>query len=110
MRKIIWLPATAHDFRRFWRFLAPKSLKAAAEAMDAIHKGVEILRLEPGIGRQVAGLPKGYKKWPISYGANGYVALYRFDEESVTILSLKQGKERDFPRMKSITRQANRQI
>ncbi|MBO7411539.1 MAG: type II toxin-antitoxin system RelE/ParE family toxin [Ottowia sp.] len=108
MRNIIWLPATSRDFRRFWRFLAPKNLKAAADAIDAIYKGVEILRLEPGVGRQIEGLPKGYKKWPISYGAYGYVALYHFDAESVTILSLKQGKERDFPRMKSITRQANK--
>ena len=106
MRAIHWLPETSRDFRRFRRFLAPKNPKAARDAFVAIHKGVEILRSQPGVGRQVEGLPRGYKKGPISYGASGYDALYRFDDDSVTILALKHGKERDFPRMADIREQA----
>ena len=61
MRELVWLPETAEDFQRFWRFLAPKNMKAAADAIAAIYEGVQILRWQPGVGRQVQGLPRGYK-------------------------------------------------
>lgn len=49
-------------------------------------KAVQVLGLQPQIGRPVEDMPDEYREWLIDFGDSGYVARYRFDGEAVTIL------------------------
>ena len=73
--------------------MRPKNPLAAIRAAEAILKAVQVLGLQPQIGRPVADLPAEYREWPVDFGDSGYVARYRFDGEVVTILALRHQKE-----------------
>ena len=56
-------------------------------------KAVLVLGLQPQIGRPVEDMPDEYREWLIDFGDSGYVARYRFDGDSVTILAVRHQKE-----------------
>lgn len=49
--------------------------------------------------------PPGYRRWRVRFGASGYVLLYRVFSDSIVILSVKHGLERDFPGIAAIREQ-----
>jgi plasmid stabilization system protein ParE len=65
---------------------------AAAAAASAIRSAIENLAAHPLIGRRIAG---DIRELVISYGATGYVALYRFAvrQSQVQILGLRHQRE-----------------
>ena len=58
------------------QFLLEKNPEVAVASAAAIRSAVENLATHPLIGRRVEG---DLRELVISYGATGYIALYRFD-------------------------------
>lgn len=75
--------------QRLRDFLRPKNAEAARRAGDAIRQGVKALSAYPRMGRPVEDLPEQYREWLIDFGESGYIALYRVDDDAVTILAVR---------------------
>jgi plasmid stabilization system protein ParE len=93
MPQVRFAPGAIRDLQRLREFLRPKNPAAARRAAEAILKAMQVLGLQPQIGRPVADMPDEYREWPIDFGDSGYLARYRFEGESVTILALRHQKE-----------------
>ncbi|WP_434782488.1 type II toxin-antitoxin system RelE/ParE family toxin [Ferrovum myxofaciens] len=94
MSPVIYAPGAIRDLQRLQEFLRPKNPVAARRAADTIMKAVQMLALQPQIGRPVDDHgPNEYREWLIDFGDSGYVARYRFDVETVTILAVRHKKE-----------------
>ena len=93
MPRVVWTPPALRDVARLHGFLAPKNRDAARRAVRAIRQGVKALAAHPAIGRPVEEMPPEFREWFIPFGDSGYVALYRYDGDSVAILAVRHGKE-----------------
>ncbi|MFC3944264.1 type II toxin-antitoxin system RelE/ParE family toxin [Pseudomonas gingeri NCPPB 3146 = LMG 5327] len=93
MPRMIFAPAAIRDIQRLREFLRPKNADAAKRAGEAIIQGVRLLAAQPQIGRLVDDLPDEYREWLIDFGDSGYVARYRIDLDTVTILTVRHQKE-----------------
>ena len=71
MPHLIWSPPALADVQRLYRLLA----------------------LQPEAGRPVADMEPEFREWLIDFGGSGYIALYRFDGETATILAVRHQKE-----------------
>jgi plasmid stabilization system protein ParE len=96
MSHLIWSPSALLDVLRLYRFLAPKSPEAAKRAVQAIRQGVKVLEQQPGVGRPVEDMDDEFRDWIIDFGDSGYVARYRVDQQSITILAVRHQKEVGF--------------
>ncbi|MEN9765899.1 MAG: hypothetical protein RL397_1854 [Pseudomonadota bacterium] len=96
MPRLIWSPSALLDVQRLYRFLAPKNPDAAKRSVAAIRQGVRVLERQPGVGRPVDDMDDEFRDWIIDFGDSGYVARYRVDPQSVTILSVRHQKEVGF--------------
>lgn len=96
MPRLIWSPAALLDVQHAYRFLAAQNLDAASRAVKAIRAGVKIIARHPEIGRPAQDLEPECREWPIGFGDSGYVVLYRYDGELVTVLALRHQKEVSF--------------
>jgi plasmid stabilization system protein ParE len=96
MSRLIWSPSALLDVQRLYRFLAPKNSEAAKRAVQAIRQGVKVLEQQPGLGRPVEDMDDEFRDWIIDFGDSGYVARYRFDQQSITILAVRHQKEVGF--------------
>ncbi|MGE4126140.1 MAG: type II toxin-antitoxin system RelE/ParE family toxin [Pusillimonas sp.] len=93
MSSLIWSPSALLDVQRLYRFLAPKNSEAAKKAVQAIRQGVKVLEQQPGLGRPVEDMDDEFRDWIIDFGDSGYVARYRVDQQSITILAVRHQKE-----------------
>ncbi len=93
MPRVKYAPAAIRDLQRLREFLRPKNPAAAKRVGETIIKSVQILGIQPHIGRPVEDLPEEYREWVIEFGDSGYVARYRLDPDVVTILALRHQKE-----------------
>ena len=93
MPRLVWSPPALADVQKLYRFLEPKDEAAARRAIKAIRAGVKILALQPEIGRPVEDLDPAFREWLIDFGSSGYIALYRFDGKTATILAVRHQKE-----------------
>ena len=93
MSHLIWTPPALADVQRLYRFLAPKEKASARRVIRTIRTGVKILAHQPQAGRPVEEMVPEFREWLIDFGSSGYIALYRFDGESVTILAVRYQKE-----------------
>ena len=96
MSRLIWSPSALLDVQRLYRFLAPKNSEAAKRAVQAIRQGVKVLEQQPGLGRPVEDMDDEFRDWIIDFGDSGYVARYRIDQQSTTILAVRHQKEVGF--------------
>ena len=96
MSRLIWSPSALLDVQRLYRFLAPKNPEAAKRAVQAIRQGVKVLEQQPGLGRPVEDMDDEFRDWIIDFGDSGYVARYRVDQQSITILAVRHQKEVGF--------------
>ncbi len=96
MSCLIWSPSALLDVQRLYRFLAPKNPEAAKRAVKAIRQGVKVLEQQPGLGRPVEDMDVEFRDWIIDFGDSGYVARYRVDQQSITILAVRHQKEVGF--------------
>jgi plasmid stabilization system protein ParE len=81
------------DVQRLYRFLAGKNVDAATRAVKAIRSGVKILAQHPEIGRPAEDMEPEYREWLIDFGDSGYIALYRYDGETVLIVAVRHQRE-----------------
>jgi plasmid stabilization system protein ParE len=93
LAKLIWTPPALRDVERLHGFLASKNRDAARRAVRAIRHGVKALAAHPEAGRPAEDMPPEFREWPIPFGDNGYVALYRYDGRLIAILAVRHGKE-----------------
>ena len=93
MPRLIWSPAAVGDVQRAYRFLLDKNPVAAKHAVLAIREQMKILLQYAEIGRPAAEMEPEYREWPIPFGANGYIALYRFEKNIVVILAVRHQRE-----------------
>jgi len=96
MSRLIWSPSALLDVQRLYRFLAPKNSEAAKRAVQAIRQGVKVLEQHPGLGRPVEDMDDEFRDWIIDFSDSGYVARYRVDQPSITILAVRHQKEVGF--------------
>ena len=92
MPRLIWSPSALLDVQRLYRFLAPKNSETAKRAVQAIRQGVKVLEQQPGLGRPVEDMDDEFRDWIIDFGDSGYVARYRVDQQSITILAVRHQK------------------
>jgi plasmid stabilization system protein ParE len=81
------------DVARLHRFLAPKNRDAARRAVRTIRQGVKALDEHPEIGRPIDEMPHEFRERIIQFGNSGYVVLYHYNGDQVTILAVRHGKE-----------------
>lgn len=93
MPRLRWSPPALLDVQRIYRFLAVKNLDAARRAVESIREGVNLLDRHPQIGRPSDGMDTEYRELRIGFGDSGYVALYRYESDIVTVLALRHQKE-----------------
>lgn len=90
-------PAAARDLQRLFDFLAERDAKAARRPRSAIAKGIEFLRTFPFSCRKASPEYPLLRELIISFGANGYVALFEIeDSQTVTVLAVRHQREEDF--------------
>lgn len=93
MPHLIWAPPALLDVQRLYRFLARQNAHAAGKAVKAIRDGVKVLALQPGIGRPADDMAPEFREWLIDFGHSGYVTLYHYEGDSVTILAVRHQRE-----------------
>lgn len=93
MPQVIFAPAAVRDLQRLRDFLRPKRADAALRAGEAIRQGVKILGAHLRLGRMLEDLPEQFREWLIDFGDSGYVVRYQINENSVTILAIRNQKE-----------------
>jgi plasmid stabilization system protein ParE len=96
MSRVILSPAALRDLQRLREFLREKSPDAARRSAKVIVKALQVLSLQPGIGRPAQNLGSDFRELPIDFGATGYLALYRQRGEDVVILALRHQLEDDY--------------
>jgi len=76
-------------------FLHKEDPEAAVAAADAICSAVDNLGAHPLLGRRVHG---DIRELVISYGATGYIALYRFlvPQDEIRVLAIRHQREIGF--------------
>lgn len=95
--RVRYTRAAREDLRRLYAFLLEHDLKAARRALDAIGKGVELLREFPFTCRKAVPDNPFLRELVIPFGAAGYVALFEVeDNETVTILAVRHQREDDY--------------
>ena len=94
MARLIWTRRALSDVGRFYDFLAPKNPDAANRAAEAIDEGVNALASHPEIGRPHQGAE--LREWFIAFGNGGYLVLYRYDNDGVTLLAMRHSRELGF--------------
>jgi len=81
------------DLERLREFLRAKNPAAAKRAAASIIKAVQLLGRQPRIGRQAEDMDIAYRELLIDFGDTGYIALYRYEADIVTVLSVRHQKE-----------------
>ena len=93
MPRLIWSESALRDVQRLYRFLADNNSEAARRAVKAIRASVRVIAQHPEIGRPAEGMEPEYREWVIDFGDSGYIALYRYAEETALIVAVRHQKE-----------------
>lgn len=96
MPNVVFAASALRDLERLRNFLKPKNRQAAQRAGEAILKDLQILRLQPQIGRPIADLPGEFREHLIDFGNSGYIARYHYAGDRVVILAIRHQREAGF--------------
>jgi plasmid stabilization system protein ParE len=90
--RVVFSEEAFSDFERILDFLHETSPEHAADALQSIRSAIDVLDVHPLMGRRVA---TEIRELVISWGATGYLALYRFDpaRDIVRILRIRHQRE-----------------
>jgi plasmid stabilization system protein ParE len=91
MRSVALTPRAERDLLRLMRFLGAKNPRAARAAFGALQNGLRSLEEFPERGRQ-ARRPN-HRELHVTYGRDGYVVLYRVDQQSVLVARIFHARE-----------------
>ena len=90
MRLVRVADAAYRDLARLSAWLAPKSLRAADLAADALTEAITSLAEFPERGRLVHG---SVRELPVKFGRYGYVVRYRVSAAGVMVTRLRHARE-----------------
>ena len=92
MAQVVHSASALADLENALAMKRSESVEAAGAAAGALNSGIESLAAHPLLGRRVEG---DLRELVISYGATGYIALYRFivQRDEVRILALRHQRE-----------------
>jgi plasmid stabilization system protein ParE len=92
LAQVVYSAYAVENIERAMQFLREKNPEVAVGSARAIRSAVENLASHPLTGRRVEG---DLRELVISYGATGYIALYRFDiqRDQVRALALRHQRE-----------------
>ncbi len=93
MPQVRFSPAALRDLERLREFLRSRDAGAAKRAANAIIKSIHVLGQYPQIGRPVDEMEIEYRELLIDFGDSGYVALYRYEANLVTVLALRHQRQ-----------------
>jgi len=90
--QVVYSAYAVENIERAMKSLREKNPELAIASAAAIRSAVENLATHPLIGRRVEG---DLRELGISYGATGYIALYRFEiqRDQVRVLTLRHQRE-----------------
>lgn len=93
MARLVFAPRALGDLERLADFLLRQSAADAAATAPLISSALQVLKQHPMIGRPVE---VGLRELLISRGHSGYVALYRYDpaSDTVVVLAIRHQRER----------------
>ncbi len=95
--RVRYTRAARDDLLRLYRFLLEHDVDAGVRALDAIGKGVEVLRAFPFTCRKAEESNPFLRELIVSFGSSGYVALFEIgDDQTVTILAVRHQREDDY--------------
>jgi plasmid stabilization system protein ParE len=95
--QIRFTKAAREDLKRLYGFLVAQDTQAAERALEAINKAIELLKRFPFTCRKAQTDNPFLRELIISFGANGYVALFEIEENAiVTILAVRHQREDDY--------------
>ena len=95
--QIRFTKAARDDIKRLYAFLLVQDIQAAKRALEAIKKAMELLKTFPFTCRKAKADNPFLRELIISFGANGYVALFEIEEsQTVTILAVRHQREDDY--------------
>jgi len=93
MPQVKFTLAALGDLERLREFLRLRNSAAAKRVAVAITKAVQLLGQHPQIGRPAEEMDIEYRELLIDFGDSGYIALYRYEDDLVTVLSVRHQKE-----------------
>ena len=89
--------AARQDIKRLYDFLLKQDKQADARALQTIHQAIDLLKTFPFTCRKAQTHNPFLRELVISFGANGYVALFDIEEDNiVTILAVRHQREDDY--------------
>ncbi len=88
MARVVFSTEADLDVLRFFQFLEPRGLDIAEKVIETIYESLAILEDWPQSGVPVPSR-KSIRKLVINYGDSGYVAFYKFFEETDTVVMAK---------------------
>jgi plasmid stabilization system protein ParE len=93
--EIVYSARALDNLERAFEFLLAENPSAAPVAADAIASAVGMLATHPLVGRRVEGV---LRELVISFGATGYIALYRYvvQLDQVRVLALRHQRDIGF--------------
>ena len=95
--QIRFTKAARDDIKRLYAFFLVQDIQAAKRALEAINKAMELLKTFPFTCRKAKADNPFLRELIISFGANGYVALFEIEEsQTVTILAVRHQREDDY--------------
>lgn len=95
--KVRFTQTAKDDIERFYTFLAEQDVIAAQHALTSITKAIDLLKSFPFTCRKVSSNDPFVRELVLSFGTNGYVALFEIEnDELVTILCLRHQREDDY--------------
>ncbi|MDO9394201.1 MAG: type II toxin-antitoxin system RelE/ParE family toxin [Methylotenera sp.] len=95
--QIRFTKAASEDLKRLYSFLVEQDIHAANHALDAINKAMGLLETFPFTCRKAKADNPFLRELIITFGANGYVALFEIEENNiVTILAVRHQREDDY--------------
>ena len=92
MAQIVYSARAIENLEHAFEFLLGETPATAVAAAEAIESAVNTLAAHPLVGRRIEG---DLRELVISFGATGYVALYRFvvQDDQVRVLALGHQRE-----------------
>ncbi|MBD8872281.1 type II toxin-antitoxin system RelE/ParE family toxin [Rhodanobacter sp. DHB23] len=95
--RVRYTKAAREDLLRLYGFLLEQDVDAAQRALDAIEKGIDLLRSFPFTCRKADPDNPFLRELLVSFGASGYVALYEIGNgDTVTLLAIRHQREDDY--------------
>ncbi|MDQ2987788.1 MAG: type II toxin-antitoxin system RelE/ParE family toxin [Pseudomonadota bacterium] len=96
MPQVRFAPSALRDLQRLREFIRVKNPAAARRAAAAIIRSIQVLGLQPNIGRPVDNMDMVFRELPIDFGDTGYIARYHYAGDEVTVLGIRHQKEVGF--------------